>query len=82
VAQAIWPIAIPFDRRRQAARVDTRFESSRVAFLTRYTPIGLLLWNAAGRGESRPCVVGILVLLYVVFMTFVGSMLDSLRSES
>jgi hypothetical protein len=87
-AQIAFLIAIPLYRRRQTTQLGATYLGgvmpySYPVFLALYVPtLGILVFNTAVLGAPWPYVVGIFLILYTAFHTFVRLLLDSWRTQA
>jgi len=82
-AQAVWFVGIMLYRRRQALQLGTIFVASPRRLVAIYLPaIALLMLNTAVLGKAWPYVLGVIVQLFIGFMTFVQLLLSSWRTET
>jgi len=81
--QGVWFVAIMLYRRRQARQLGVIFTPSTRRLVAIYLPtIAVLSFNAAVLGKAWPYVLGVIVQLFIAFMTFVQLLLTSWHSES
>ena len=80
--QGVWFVAISLYRRSQAIRMGATFPLPIVFLAVYLSVIGALLLNAAYLAAPWPYVVGVIVQLYVAFMTFVQLLLNSWHSKA